>query len=511
MDRRIDGINASLSDTLWFFSGKSLMTLACSWLAIVVFYRLYFHPLAKFPGPKFAAVSSLYHFYYDVVVGGEMLLKLAELHKVYGPVVRYGPNSLHFSERLAYGDIYRTGTNLTKEPFFYKCFYFTEASFGFTDPQKHKTRREMMAPFFHRCAVLRLESVVQATVDRLVSRLSENADEPVDFYFAFRAVALEVIATYCFGQSFGCLDVPGFRHQLLLNIAIQIQNLWVWKWFPLLPVVLMNLPDFIILKLDPTLRANLDLRDVLTKQIDNFVDNEDDLKNVHEVIYHHLLHPSSEKHTRPSKSSLLDEAMLLIEAGSDTVGNACYTGMFYALNDPCIYKKLTAELQDTWSNQNQPMPLQSLEKLPYLTAFIKESLRLSHGVVTALPRVVQKATRISDYVVPAGVDVSMAVSFVHLDPEVFEEPLHFNPDRWLVPNAHELENSLVAFSRGTRMCAGINLAWAELYLILGNVFRKLDLKIYDGARVDEFAHFKEYFVPVHRGQNLKAHVAKRSG
>lgn len=511
MDRRVDGINASLADISWILSGKSLMTLACSWLAIVVFYRLYLHPLSKFPGPKFAAVSSLYHFYYDVVAGGEMLSNLAELHKVYGPVVRYGPNSLHFSERSAYSDIYRTGTNLTKEPFFYKCFYFTEASFGFTDPQKHKTRREMMAPFFHRRAVLRLESVVQATVDKLVSRLSENADEPVDFYFAFRAVALEVIATYCFGQSFGCLDVPSFRHQLLVNIAIQIQNLWVWKWFPLLPVVLMNLPDFIILRLDPTLRANLDLRDMLTKQIDSFVDHEDDLKDAHEVIYHHLLHPSSEKHTRPSKSSLLDEAMLLIEAGSDTVGNACYTGMFYALNDPYVYKKLTTELQDAWSDQNQSMPLQSLEKLPYLTAFIKESLRLSHGVVTALPRVVQKATRISDYAIPAGVDVSMAVSFVHLDPEVFKDPLHFNPDRWLAPNAHELENSLVAFSRGTRMCAGINLAWAELYLILGNVFRKLDLKIYDGARVEEFARFKEYFVPVHRGQNLKALVAKRSG
>ncbi|KAK0214256.1 cytochrome P450 [Armillaria nabsnona] len=298
MDRRIDGINASLADIIWIFSGKSLMTLALSWLAIVVFYRLYLHPLSKFPGPKFAAVSSLYHFYYDVVAGGEMLSNLAELHKVYGSVVRYGPNSVFaLSERSAYSDIYRTGTNLTKEPFFYKCFYFTEASFGLQILRS--TRRETV-------------------------------------------IALEVIATYCFGQSFGCLDVPGFRHQLLVNIAIQIQNLWVWKWFPLLPIVLMNLPDFIILRLDPTLH------------------HEDDLKDAHEVIYHHLLHPSSEKHTRPSKSSLLDETH--------------------------------------WSYQNQSMPLQSLEKLPYL-----ESLRLSHGVVTALPRVVQKTTRISDYAVPAGV------------------------------------------------------------------------------------------------------------
>ncbi|PBK81002.1 hypothetical protein ARMGADRAFT_1146895 [Armillaria gallica] len=81
--------------------------------------------------------------------------------------------------------------------------------------------------------------------------------------------------------------------------------------------------------------------------MDNFVDNEDDLKDAHEVIYHHLLHPSSEKHARPSKNSLLDEMILLIEAGSDTIGNACHTRMFYALNDPYVYGKLTAELQDT--------------------------------------------------------------------------------------------------------------------------------------------------------------------
>ncbi|PBK81004.1 hypothetical protein ARMGADRAFT_896656, partial [Armillaria gallica] len=106
--------------------------------------------LSKFPGPKLAAVSRLYHFYYDVVVGREILSNLAELHKVYGNLGL----RLHFSEHSAYSDIYQMGMNLTTEPSFYKC-YFTEAS-EFTDPQKHKTRREMMAPFFHRRVVLRL-------------------------------------------------------------------------------------------------------------------------------------------------------------------------------------------------------------------------------------------------------------------------------------------------------------------------------------------------------------------
>ncbi len=111
--------------------------------------------------------------------------------------------------------------------------------------------------------------------------------------------------------------------------------------------------------------------------------------------------------------------MLLIEAGSDTVGNTCYVGVFHALNDKVIYRKLRAELDEAWPDKTQPFPLQALENLPYLvhiqlhllsvtdvgtkTAFIKESLRMSNGVVTPLPRVVQQRMRISGYTVPAGV------------------------------------------------------------------------------------------------------------
>lgn len=52
--------------------------------ATLVFYRLFFHPLAKFPGPKVAAISRWYEAYYDVVLGGKYTKKIAELHEIYG-------------------------------------------------------------------------------------------------------------------------------------------------------------------------------------------------------------------------------------------------------------------------------------------------------------------------------------------------------------------------------------------------------------------------------------------
>lgn len=53
----------------------------------LVFYRLFAHPLAAFPGPRLAAVSRWYEGYYDVVLDGQYTSKIAELHAIYGTVL----------------------------------------------------------------------------------------------------------------------------------------------------------------------------------------------------------------------------------------------------------------------------------------------------------------------------------------------------------------------------------------------------------------------------------------
>lgn len=47
-------------------------------------YRLYLHPLAKFPGPKLAAVTSFYEGYYEIVLKGQYSRQISKLHDVYG-------------------------------------------------------------------------------------------------------------------------------------------------------------------------------------------------------------------------------------------------------------------------------------------------------------------------------------------------------------------------------------------------------------------------------------------
>lgn len=63
---------------------QMLVGLVIAYYGTLVFYRLFLHPLARFPGPRLAAISRWYEGYYDVVQGGQYTSKIKELHKIYG-------------------------------------------------------------------------------------------------------------------------------------------------------------------------------------------------------------------------------------------------------------------------------------------------------------------------------------------------------------------------------------------------------------------------------------------
>jgi hypothetical protein len=65
-------------------SRQSIVAAIVLYYATLVLYRLYLHPLARFPGPKLAAVTRWYEGYYDLYQKGQYTFKIAQLHKQYG-------------------------------------------------------------------------------------------------------------------------------------------------------------------------------------------------------------------------------------------------------------------------------------------------------------------------------------------------------------------------------------------------------------------------------------------
>lgn len=112
---------------------------------------------------------------------------------------------------------------------------------------------------------------------------------------------------------------------------------------------------------------------------------------------------------------------------------------------------------------------QQLEQLPYLTAVITESLRIGYGVSHRLQRLFPDTVfQYNGYALPPMTPVSMTTIFLHDNPTFFPDPRTFRPERFL--EQPSLRKYLIPFSRGSRQCAGLNLAYCELYLTLAAVF-----------------------------------------
>ena len=70
-----------------FLSTSTLLYLLSVYIAYgvgLVIYRLYLSPLSRFPGPKLAAATLWYEFYYDVARRGKYTFEIAKMHEKYG-------------------------------------------------------------------------------------------------------------------------------------------------------------------------------------------------------------------------------------------------------------------------------------------------------------------------------------------------------------------------------------------------------------------------------------------
>lgn len=192
----------------------------------------------------------------------------------------------------------------------------------------------------------------------------------------------------------------------------------------------------------------------------------------HEILFSQL--PESDK----SVNRLKDEAAIVVAAGTLTTSWALSVATYYLLADPVILKKLKTELNSAVPDRSvRPIPLIILENCQYLVAVTQEAIRLSYGVASRLQRVspdkemiFRDQTSKKNWIIPSGIPVSMTSVLVHQDSSIFPDPHSFRPERWI--ENPRLNRFLVSFSKGSRQCLGINLAYTEIYLCLFAIFSR---------------------------------------
>jgi cytochrome P450 len=197
----------------------------------IVIYRVYIHPLSKYPGPFLWNISRLPQTYY--LFRGTLPWKIHQLHEKYGPVVRLAPNELSYTTIDAWHDIY---TRLPDRSQLKKDLSFAVSSaskagvngpmFELDDEQHARLRsvclllismpefipaadsdicRRNMSHAFSYANLREQEPIIMKYTNQFIDLLKSRAGEPVDLSEIFNFLTFDIAGDMVFGDSFNCL------------------------------------------------------------------------------------------------------------------------------------------------------------------------------------------------------------------------------------------------------------------------------------------------------------------
>ncbi|OJJ43242.1 hypothetical protein ASPZODRAFT_103682 [Penicilliopsis zonata CBS 506.65] len=504
------------AEACWLFAWTSALA-ATVWFVIIVVHRIFFHPLAAIPGPLLGRATYLYSFWFNVW-GARFYLQVEKLHQQYGPVVRITPSEIHLSNPSNIEKIYYIGSRYGKCSRFYSAFGSGQATFTIASPDLHRVKRAALNPFFSRKRVLELEEIVQEKVYKLESRMREAlaATGRIDLHYGFRAISIDVITDYAFNSCYDFLDRKDFGVEFFSMLRDLSPWYWYFQQFPSLQPLAMATPLWLAKWTSKTLTLMLTYEGACRRQILKVkadIDAGVSKQIARPSIFYQLLQPdASEGYVVPTVEELKCEAYTIIAAAADTTGNALTIAAYNVVTNAEIYRKLTQELRDAFPDIDAEMEFLALEKLPYLTAVIKEALRLSFGVAGRLPRTVPEGgAEFNGHFVPEGTVVSMSSWMIHHNEDIFPNAEVFDPTRWTDKDKSKaLEKYLFSFGKGSRQCVGMSLAYCELYVTLGRVFRQFD-NLKTRIKTRQELLYDDYFSMFHPEEYNKFYFERSAG
>ncbi|KAI0106404.1 cytochrome P450 [Nemania sp. FL0031] len=460
---------------------------AVSYVTIRSFWRLYFHPLSKFPGPKTAAISDVWYAYHSL--RGRWPWAVEEALRKYGDVVRIAPNELVFATPRALSDIYNSHEKHLER--FVKTQinnHGNDKHGGIIwewDPVRHREVAKKLAPAFSGRALQAKEPTLHRYVDLFVERVEAVGGKPLSLPTWVNWICVDISAEMAYNRQMNALknmqDPPyltllaGFSKALIV-----IQTSWR---FPLLS------PLKYIFLMFTAMRPHSHIRDHSRYQLETRIRRKgtvDHLDFIDQIIPDDHEPPQDRQEMR----HLEQVAGQLLVAGFEPPAMWLYYSIYCLLREPVALKILGEEIRSSFPSY-ESITASTAAKLPYLTACLKESIRMMPGILTGMP-VVSPGAMVDGTYIPKGVVCQSSPFALARSPRNFRDPLRFRPERWL-PKDHQLYDLQFAtdngqdfhpFGQGPRICAGREIAWWQSRVFMAKVLWKFNLEMIPGQQVD---------------------------
>ncbi|XP_076958371.1 6,7,8-trihydroxycoumarin synthase-like [Bidens hawaiensis] len=182
------------------------------------------------------------------------------------------------------------------------------------------------------------------------------------------------------------------------------------------------------------------------------------------------------------------KAMLMnvFVAGTDTSAASVVWSMTLLMKNPNVMKKAQEEVRNVIGKKGK-IDEDDLPKLTYLKAVMKETMRLYPPSPLLVPRETMKDAILHGYKIKQKTIVYVNAFAVGRDPEFWENPEDFFPERFLVSDIDFKGNDLglIPFGAGRRICPGMPMGIAMVELLLANLLYLFDWDFPDRMRKED--------------------------
>ncbi|XP_015898570.3 iridoid oxidase [Ziziphus jujuba] len=180
----------------------------------------------------------------------------------------------------------------------------------------------------------------------------------------------------------------------------------------------------------------------------------------------------------PDKISEHHINIVLLEmfmAGSETTSSTIEWAMAELLRNPKSMQRAKEELNRV-VGPNRKVEESDMDNLPYLEAVVKETLRLHPPIPLLIPRNAMEDTKFIGYMIPKDSQIFVNVWGIGRDPESWDEPLSFKPERFIGSKIeYKGQNyELLPFGSGRRICVGLSLAHRMVHLALSSLLHTFE-------------------------------------
>ncbi|RHZ54763.1 hypothetical protein Glove_423g70 [Diversispora epigaea] len=452
-----------------------------------IIYPLYLSPMCKIPGPPPD------HFLlgnFVKLIKEEAGTPQIKWTKDYGGIVCYrglfnkpriaitNPQAL---QKVLVSDVYDY-----RKPMLFSVKKILGEGLVLAEGDVHKRQRKMMNPVFSHSNIKEMiptfAEIGHLLKEIWMEKLVDNKERKINIMSYLSKTTLDIIGKVGFNYQFNSLtsesELASAYHMIFNTensfhnlIALLSNSFQIINKLPIKYNYIIKDASKIIEKVSSKLvneglerakQGNLqgnDILSVLIKRNEEGKDNE-----------------------KMSSDELKNQIMTFLLAGHETSNSVIGWGLYNLSKDKESQDLLRKELINEFPDPNFIPTFDQINKLEYLNAVVKETLRVDPPAPVVL-RVSNKDDFINDYFIPKGTIITIPINAIHKLPSIWgPDSNEFKPSRWLDPNISSPDSKInsnyswIPFLTGARSCIGSKMALNEIKVLLAILIRNFEFR-----------------------------------